>query len=197
MAGRDASRRRRCRPSGWSSSSCGPDLQKSRSTRSPDPRSGQSPPVSRATSSGVTRRPALVLHIGSRRFGRHGANSSPFCYTILPLLVLGLLIYLFWNYGRDSLLWIGLILIGLGFWAEEKGSLWLMGGVLAVIWLFVRKKKPKLDEWGRPMGGYDSPKSFSRRKRLKEAKKDAEYGYKLNKYKQNLGNSSQWWNPFN
>lgn len=66
-------------------------------------------------------------------FGDFGVGTD-LIYTFIPLILLAGIIYLFWKFKKKALLIIGLLLIGLSFFAYEKEILWLIGGVLIIIW---------------------------------------------------------------
>ncbi|MDP2628764.1 MAG: hypothetical protein Q8P15_02620, partial [Nanoarchaeota archaeon] len=72
-------------------------------------------------------------------FGDFGVTSDLF-YTLLPLTVIAGIVFLIVKFKRKSLLIMGLLLFVLSILTYEKATLWLIGGILIIIWFFVREK---------------------------------------------------------
>lgn len=62
-------------------------------------------------------------------------------YTLLPLVVIALVIFLIIKFGRNALGILGLLCFAISIVAYEKSTLWLVGGALIILWFIFRKKK--------------------------------------------------------
>lgn len=87
-------------------------------------------------------------------FGDLSAGADLF-YTILPLVLIALIIFLIIKFGRNALGIMGLLCFVISIFAYEQAALWFVGGGLILAWVLVQafsKKKPKVDAWDRPYG---------------------------------------------
>ena len=66
-------------------------------------------------------------------------------YTFLPLVVIGLIIFLIIKFGKGALGILGLLCFAISIFAVEQATLWLVGGVLIIIWIFWTMMSKKKD----------------------------------------------------